>query len=90
MDMRVRSLLGSVIWSLANALMRLRGSDSFFSTLSTPSPPGMMRTSYSLRSSWAVERSMSALMVKPEEEVTPWEGAAKVHSKALVSVACQC
>lgn len=28
---------------------------------------------------------MSALIVRPDEEVTPWEGAAKVHSKALVS-----
>lgn len=26
---------------------------------------------------------MSALMVRPEEEVTPWEGAAMVLSKAL-------
>ena len=28
---------------------------------------------------------MSAFMVRPEEEVTPWEGAAMVDSKALDS-----
>ena len=28
---------------------------------------------------------MSALMVRPEEEVTPWDSAAMVDSKALVA-----
>jgi len=34
---------------------------------------------------------MSALMVRPEEEVTPWEGAAMVVSNALDArfLACQ-
>lgn len=34
--------------------------------------------------------SMSALMVRPEEEVTPGETDAKVHSNALVSICRYC
>ena len=85
MDMRVRSLLGSVCWSLAKSWISLIGSVSFLSTSSTPTPPGMIKTSYSFRSSWASSNLMSALTVRPEDEVTPGEPAAIVHSKAFDS-----
>ena len=53
MDIRVRSLLGSDCWSSANALISWRGWESDFRMLSMEGPPGIIRTSYSLRSSRA-------------------------------------
>ena len=44
-DIRVRSLLGSVCWSLVKADMSFKGSDSFLIISSTEFPPGIMRTS---------------------------------------------
>ncbi len=61
-----------------------RGSDGRLSKSSMPLPPGMMRTSYSLRDSRASSKSASALMVRPEEEVALGEAATMVHSKALL------
>ena len=53
MDIRVRSLVGSDCWSSANALIIWRGWESDFRMVSMEGPPGIIRTSYSLRSSRA-------------------------------------